>query len=214
MSTKQKRTSFVITGAARYPKLDQPYYYDKAAKKSFPDPTGQIKGAEYQTEIVMTEQEAAPYIAKLKAFAEDFGLDIEEVKNWPFSKEKDKETKKPTGNVIFKLKGYATNRDGSLNRIIMVDSKLRPLPKNFRLTSGSTIVCNGYLNPFKEVGGGVSMRLGSVQVVKYVEREMNLEGFAAVEDGFTFEGEEENTTETTVANTGEKTHREEELVDF
>jgi len=215
LSTKKTaRTTFVISGTARYPKLDQPYYYDKAAKKSFPDPTGQTKGCEYQTEIVMTEQEAAPHIAKLKAFAEDFGLDTEEVKNWPFSKEKDKETKKPTGNVVFKVKGYATNRDGSLNRIIMVDSKLSPLPKSFRLTSGSTIAVNGYLNPFKELGGGVSLRLNSVQVLKYVEREVNLDGFAAVEDGFTFDGEEENTAETTVAKTGEASNGAEETHDF
>lgn len=213
MSTKTARMTFVIGGTARYPKLDQPYYYDKAAKKSFPDPTGQTKGAEYSTEIVMTEQEAAPHIAKIKKFAEDFGLDLEEVKNWPFSKEKDKETKKPTGNVIFKLKGYATNRDGSLNRIIMVDSKLKPLPKSFRLTSGSTIVANGYLNPFKELGGGVSMRLNNVQVIKYVEREINLDGFEALDDGFVFEAEE-TTTETTVAETGEAANRQEEPADF
>lgn len=217
MSTKTKVTTFVVGPAtARFPKLDQPYYYDNKAKKSFPDPTGQKQGSNLSTDLVMSEQDAAPLIAKIKKVAEEAGLDLDEVKNWPFSKEKDRETKKPTGNIVFKLKKYALAKDGSVNRVIFVDSKLQPLPKGFRLTSGSTVMANGYLAPFKELGGGVSMRLDSIQVLKFAERSANLSGFAAVEDGYTAEEAdlENNTTETTVADSGQTTDSEEEPTDF
>lgn len=218
MSTKKKVTNFVLGPAtARFPKLDQPYYFDNKAKKSIPDPTGQVQGSALSTELIMTEQAAAPYIEAIKRVAEGFGLDVDDVKNWPFSKEKDKETKKPTGNVIFKLKKHATLKDGSVNRVVFVDSKLKPLPRGFRLTSGSTVVVNGYYRPYSELGGGVSMRLDSVQVLKYAERQSNLEGFAAVEDGFSAEDveiENNNTTETTVAHIGTQANHEEEGYDF
>jgi hypothetical protein len=192
MSTKKKVTNFVIGPAtARFPKLDQPYYYDKAAKKSVADPSGQNKTSALTVELVMSEQDAAPVIAQVRAVAEEAGLDLDEVKNWPYSKEKDKDTKKPTGNIIFKLKKYALARDGSLNRVTFVDGKLKMLPKDFRLTSGSSIKANGYFQTFSELGGGVSMRLDSVQVLHLVERQANLSGFGAVDDGYEFEADEE-----------------------
>lgn len=217
MSTKKNKvTGFVMGPAtARYPKLDQPYYFDNKAKKSIPDPTGQHEGSALSTELVMTEEAAAPIINQIKKVADEFGLDVEEVKNWPFQKEKDKETKKPTGNVVFKLKKHATLKDGSVNRVMFVDSKLKPLPKGFRLTSGSTVVVNGYYRPYKELGGGVSMRLDSVQVIKYAERQSNLDGFAAIEDGFSADDfDHNNTTETTVANNFSPSNGEEESYDF
>jgi hypothetical protein len=191
MSTKKKVTTFVVGPAtARYPKLDQPYYYDKALKKSVADPAGKNKGSALTVELVMSEQDAAPLITKIREVAEEAGLDLDEVKNWPYSKEKDKETKKPTGNIIFKLKKYATAKDGSVNRVTFVDGKMRILPKDFRLTSGSIIKANGYFAVFTELGGGVSMRLDSAQVLKLVEREANLSGFGAVEDGYEFEADD------------------------
>lgn len=200
MSTKQKTVRFVMGPAtARYPKLDQPYYYDQPTKRSVPDPTGKAKGSALSTEVVMAEQDAAPFIEKIRKVAEDFGLDLDEVKNWPYSKEKDKETKKATGNVIFKFKKYATTRDGSVNTVLFVDSQVKPL-KNFRLTSGSTIKVNGYFAPFKEVGGGVTLRLDSVQVLAYAERAGSTEGFAAEDDGYTAD-EEVNNTEFEIAET-------------
>lgn len=194
MSTNKKKvTRFVIGPAtARFPKLDQPYYFDNKAKKSFPDPTGQRPGANLSVELVMPEDQAAPLIAQCKAVAEEAGLDLDEVKNWPFSKEKDKDTKKPTGNIVLKLKKYALARDGSVNRVTFVDGKLNPMPSGFRLTSGSTIRVNGYYAPFKEVGGGVSLRLDSVQVLKLVERSSSMDGFAVEEDAFTYEDNDKN----------------------
>ena len=113
------------------------------------------------------------------------------MKNWPYSKEKDRDTKKPTGNIIFKLKKYALAKDGSVNRVTFVDGKMRILPKSFRLTSGSTIKANGYFAVFSELGGGVSMRLDSVQVIHFAERQANLAGFGAVEDGYEYEADDE-----------------------
>lgn len=188
MSTKKKITNFVVGPAtARFPKLDQPYYYDKALKKSVADPTGSNKGSALTVELVMSEQDAAPLIAQIRGVAEEAGLDLDEVKNWPYSKEKDKDTKKPTGNIVFKLKKHGTTRDGAVNRVTFVDGKMHILPKGFRLTSGSTVRANGYYAVFSELGGGVSMRLDSVQVLKLVQREANLAGFGAVEDGYEFD---------------------------
>lgn len=192
MSTKKKITNFVIGPAtARYPKLDQPYYYDKALKKSVADPTGANKGSSLTVDLVMSEQDAASLITQIRGVAEEAGLDLDEVKNWPYSKEKDKETKKATGNIIFKLKKYATSRDGTINRVTFVDGKMRIMPKGFRLTSGSIIKANGYYQTFSELGGGISMRLDSIQVLNLVEREANLSGFGAVDDGYEYEATEE-----------------------
>lgn len=215
MSTKKKITKFVLGPATvRFPKLDQPYYYDNAAKKSFPDPTGQRPGASLSTDLLMSEQDAAPFIEKIKAVAEEAGLDLDDVKQWPFSKEKDKETKKPTGNIVFKLKKYATDRAGNVNRVLFVDAKVKPLPAGFRITSGSTVKANGYFTAFKELGGGVSMRLDSIQVLSYAERGGSTDGFAAEDEGFTYEGPDYNNTETTVGNTGSASSAENDSLDF
>jgi hypothetical protein len=185
LSTKTKVTTFVVGPAtARFPKLDQPYYYDNKLKKSVADPKGENKGSSLSVDLIMAEQDAAPLIKKIKDAAVEKGLDLDEVKNWPFSKEKDKDTKKPTGNIVFKLKKYALARDGSVNTVNFVDAKLNPLEKGFRLTSGSQIKANGYLQVYSELGGGVSLRLDSIQVLKLVERQANLSGFAVEDDGF------------------------------
>lgn len=215
MSTKKKITRFVIGPAtARFPKLDQPYYFDNKAKKSFPDPTGQKQGAALTVEIVMPEDQAAPIIAQCKKIADEAGLDLDEVKNWPFSKEKDRETKKPTGNIVFKLKKYALAKDGTVNKVLFVDGKLNPIPSGFRLTSGSTIKVNGYFAPFKEVGGGVSLRLDSVQVLKFVERAGSTAGFEAEDDGFSYGGGDFNENNNNNAYTETETNSTEEPADF
>lgn len=186
MKRKQVTTFTFGPAKARFPKLDQPYYYDNTLRKSVPDPQGKNKGSALTVELIMPEAEAAPMIAQIKQLAKDADLDIDEVKNWPFSKEKDQATKKPTGNVIFKLKKYATNRQGLVNTVTFVDSKMRVLPRGFRLTSGSTVKVNGYFQVYSELGGGVTLRLDSVQVLNLVERDANLSGFEAIEDGYEF----------------------------
>lgn len=213
---KREITKFVIgPGTARYAKLDQPYYFDKKAKKSVADPTGKQHGSALTVEVVMSEEAAAPIIAKCKDVAEAAGLDLDEVKNWPFSKEKDKDTKKPTGNIVFKLKKYALNKEGTPNKVLFVDSKLKPIPRGFRLTSGSTIRVNGYFSPFEELGGGVSLRLDSVQVLKYVERSGSTDGFTAEDDGYSCEGGEFNdNNEDTDADTETAANNTETNTDF
>ena len=186
-NNKPKGKTMKIRGAARYPKIHAPYVYIKADNKSVID----WEKGKFQLEVVMTEAAAQPYIDEVKAAAEDAGLDLDEVKNWPYKVEKDKETKKKTGNVIFKATQYGMGQDGQKRKIPLFDSKAQPVKSDFRLTGGSTVVMAVRTNAFEQLGGGVNLYLDGVQILKHVPYEGGNPGFTAEEDGdFEAEGDE------------------------
>lgn len=175
MSKKPVPKFMLPDGAAVYPKTDRPYKYDKAAKRSVPDPDGM-----YELEVALDAADAEPVIEKLKEFAKEEGLKPSSVKNWPWKEEVDKETDEPTGRIIFKTKQYGKTREGATKRILHVDGGGSPLPKTFKLTSGSLISVQVRPKAFKELGGGVKLSLEGIQVLRYVEYDNN--PFKARED--------------------------------
>lgn len=188
-NAKPKAVTMKIRGTARYPKIHAPYVYVKADKKSVID----WEKGKFQLEVVMPEADAQKYIETVKAAAEDAGLDLDEVKNWPFKIDKDKETKKKTGNVIFKATQYGMSKEGQKRKIPLFDAKAQPIPSNFRLTGGSTVVMAVRTNAFEQLGGGVNLYLDGVQILKHIPYEGANPGFTAEDDGdFAYEGDEES----------------------
>lgn len=185
-NNRPKSVSMKIRGIARYPKLHAPYTFVKAENKSVLD----WDNGKFQLDVVMTEAEADKYIAELKKVAAEAGLDTDECK-WPFKAEKDKETKKKTGNVIFTAKQYGKSKDGQKRKIPLFDSKAKPVSSDFRITGGSTVVMAVRTNVFEQLGGGVSFYLDGVQILKHIPYEGGNPGFTAEDDG-DFEGDEES----------------------
>lgn len=172
-------------GIASYPKLDQPYSYSNQLKRSVPDPDGH-----FELNVILTPDKFEPFKDWVVAVAKAEGLDVDEVKQWPWKKEKDRDTGKPTGNWIIKLKKHGKSKSGSPNRVVIFDSKGNRIPSDVKLGSGSVVRANGFANVFTALGGGVSLRLDNVQVSKLVSPEGR--GFSAVEeeDAFVYEGDE------------------------
>lgn len=188
MSNKNYVNFVSPKGTAKYPRLDQPYAWSNAQNRSVPDPEGQ-----FELVVVMSESEAASMKKALKEAVEKSGI---KPQNTPIKKEIDKDTGEPTGNVEIKMKAYGKRKDGSPNAIRFFDAKARPMPSNFRLTSGSVVRAEGYISVAKL---GARFNLRSVQVIDLAEQASTF----AVEDGYEYDGEEEInniTTETTVGN--------------
>jgi hypothetical protein len=186
---KPKSVALKIKGVARYPKLHAPYVYVKADNKSVID----WEKGKFQLEVAMTEAEAAPFISAIKDAAVEGGLDLDDVKNWPYKVEKDKETKKKTGNIIFKATQYGSSKDGKKRKIALFDAKAKGLPGDFRVTGGSIVNMAVRTNVFEQLGGGVNLYLDGVQILKYVPYEGANPGFAAEEEGdFEYEGDSES----------------------
>lgn len=169
-------------GVAVFPKTRVPVLYNKALKKSEEN----WKDGKFELKLALEGEVAEQEKNKIIAFAEAQGLDIEEVKNWPFSAEKVKDedgklTK--TGRTLFNFKGYATKRDGSKNRIVHFNAAAKPLALSFVLTGGSEVKVTAIMKAFKELGGGVSLVMDAVQVLKYAEMDARNPGFDA-EDGY------------------------------
>ena len=177
-----------IKGVAAYPKLDRPYKYDKAKKKSLPDPTGV-----FSVKVVVGSKEAKAYIKQIDDLAKAAGVPPAKAKNMPYAPETDKEGEE-TGNIVFTAKGYGTRRDGSPNRIQHWTASGNPVAKDFRLGAGSIIRVDLWAKPFKELGGGVRLNLNAVQVLKAVEYEAK-NPFARDDEYASDEDEEYNETD-------------------
>lgn len=182
---KRELVKVKVRGIARYPKLHIPYRYDKKLNKSVED----WKAGKFQIEVVVDPENTA--VAKTKedilGAAAEAGLKVKTMKNYPWKAELEKDTDEETGKEIFNFKMYGQSKDGSKRRVPMFDAKNNPLPRDFRLTSGSEIIVLGAANPFKELGGGVSLYLNGVQVIKYVPFVAGNPGFEEVDDGFEYD---------------------------
>lgn len=177
MTTKKKTYVDYMSprGTAKYPKTDQPYSFSQSQNRSVADPNGQ-----YELTLLMSPEDAGEIKKKVEE-----AIKLEGIKptNLPYKKEIDKDTKKETGLVEVKFKAYGKKKDGSVNRIKFVDAKGTPLPKSFRLTSGSVVKAAGYVSIAKL---GARLNLNFVQVIKYVPFEDRSNPFTE-EDGFTYD---------------------------
>jgi len=194
MATKIKAPRLYIRGVARYPKTDKGYTYSKKDKKSLPDPKGRMS-----VEVIVSAEDAAKYEATIKAYVVEAGKKPAKLKNFPFSPETDKETDEETGKVVFKAWQYASNKEGEPRKLGHFNAKGKPLPKGFRLSSGSEVIIAVRPNVYDELGGGVNLYLDGVQVIKFREFDGN-PGFGEVEGGYLGdEDEDEDTASDTTA---------------
>lgn len=181
-------TSYVIKNVdALYPKINQTYKFDRNAGangKSVPcDPDAD--GAAYTLNFKMSQDQAKELYA---AMNESFVNADRRTDKWdkklamPFHKEE------AEGNVWIgkaSLKGaYNKQRTTPPKQF---DSKNTVLPDDFLLTSNSTVNISVQFVPYgpsdRSDGGGVSLRLRAVQVIKYVPM-ADRSPFDVVNDGF------------------------------
>lgn len=179
---KTENVQYIIENAtALYPRIDRTYRFDNMENRSVPcDPLDD--GAEYSMKFKVPQAQAKEIFARMKEVYDEAKKD-----NWPefknpFKKEED-------GNYSCKTSlkgaydGQKTRKPGQF------DSKVKPLPDDFQLTTDSVINVAVQLVPYATaLANGVSLRLRSVQVVKLAERKER-NPFEAV-DGF--EADESN----------------------
>jgi len=172
---------------ARYPRLNQTYKFDQSAgdrgKTVQCDPT--VEGAKYELQFVMTETQAKElYVIMATAYKTRAASE----KGWPekLGKAADIFKKDDDGNYVAKavLKG-AYNGDVT-KPPLQVDAKNKPLPKDFELTTGSTVHVQISCIPYNMRDHGVSLRLRGVQVIELATRDdyspfSSEEGFSVAE---------------------------------
>jgi hypothetical protein len=167
MADKKKLEQFTFPkGEALFARLEQPYHFSKRDKRTVPCKPSDA-GAEYSISIKLPTREATPIIEKIKDAWKDYNA-TEQPGTWPFRNEVNKDTKEPTGNVLFKTKFNASyqNKDGSFASVAIFDAKGHKLPKNFEIGNGSIIRLGVQLVPHDMQGGGISLRLKGVQVIE------------------------------------------------
>lgn len=178
--TKTKTVAFKTPrGVAKYPRLTKPYSYNEAAGRFMPDDDGQ-----FEMRLIVSEKDAQPLIKLIKDAITESGI---KPKNLPWKPEKDKDTDEPTGNIEFTLRRYGKDTQGRPNKIAFFDSKGVMIKRDVDLTSGSTIICSGWINVSKQ---SARMNLKAVQVIKLVERQV--EGFDAVDDEDAYVAEDDD----------------------
>ncbi len=174
---KPKLEKFITpTGTAVYPRL------------STPDTKFKAEG-EYSAKIRLSEEDAAPLIAKIDALVEstykaeqarliaaDKKAQAKTLKyaSKPYKAVLDKEGEE-TGEYEFniKMKAQYTSKDGTVVKLTpkLFDASTPPnaLPLSTAIWGGSQIKVAGDFNPFcTAIGAGMSLRLSAVQVIKLV----------------------------------------------
>lgn len=162
-------------GTAKYPRVDQPYTYNKSIKKSVPDPNGG-----YEMKLVMEPADFAPFKKAIDTAVKEAKVTPEFM---PYKKEVDKDTGEPTGKIEIVFKAYGKEKDGrTRKKIKFFDAKGKPMPSNFPLTAGSVVKVNGYMSISDK---SARLNMDAIQIISLVERAPVFEE----EDGFTYDGE-------------------------
>lgn len=187
-------------GIFRFPSLTKPDY----GNDKFPKPDG-----EYKVQLVLTEEEAAPLIAKLtpeyekaiEAAEEEFkGLKVEQrkklkevAKNDLYATEYDQETEEPTGNLIFKFSmkasGVNKKKEKWTRKPAIFNAKGVALKNPPNIWGGSEGKVSFEASPYFIPGtgaAGLSLRLTAVQLLELVSegsRSASSYGFGQ-EDGY------------------------------
>ncbi len=174
MTTKVQKFQLYVSpfGSAIWPKLTEP---DFKFNKDF---------GTLSIGIRMTEEAAQPLIEELTAYADHWYAETDsEAERAPLWKpDLDRETKEPTGDLIFSFKRAAAKlRDGAVvkNKIAVVD----PMGKPFEgiIGAGSTVRASGFMSWYDNANGfGVSLQLQAVQVTQHVESNDPVAAFGEV----------------------------------
>ena len=165
---------------AHYPHLDQPYKWSDAQNKTMPC-SYKEKGAAYDLQWIMSGGEAKQLMAAMEVAYEEKKQD-----GWPASieipfKKQENKTWMHKATLEAAYNGELTSPPKQF------DSKNNELPKDFRLTTGSTINVQVSMHPwFVDGDHGVKLRVRQVQVLQYKPEPVRA-AFDVVEDGFTME---------------------------
>ena len=176
---------------ALYPKLHQTYRYDKKIPpKGKTVPCGPTEdGAKFEMDFKMTESQAKELYSHMEA-----AYKAEADKDWPdMPKHTEIFNRDDEGNFIgtVQLKGQF---NGNVTEPpLIVDSKNKKLPPEFRLTTGSLVNLGVNLIPYNMSTNGVSLRIKAVQVIKLVEKKAH-SPFRAIDDGWVIEDEDDPST--------------------
>ena len=156
-------TDYTITDVqAQWPKINRPYRFDNAERKSIScDPLDD--GAAYTLQFRMdTEQAKALYKEMANAYAEAREDNWPEKVAIPFKKDSE------TGMYEGKSSIKASYNKEVTTPPMQVDAEGNKLPKDFMLTTGSTVNIAVAFFPYCMKGeAGVALRLRAVQVVSY-----------------------------------------------
>tara|TARA_R110000796_G_scaffold61348_4_gene142095 strand:- start:405 stop:1127 length:723 start_codon:yes stop_codon:yes gene_type:complete len=204
-----KPTYMLNNVEALYPKLDQPYHFDRQGGKNKQGATvpclATAQGATYQVNFKMTAAQAKDLFTCMAKAYEDSKEDSWPALTMPFTKTDDKMFE-GKAKIPASFDGRPTTQPKQY------DANNTPLDGEFQLTSGSTINVFVELVSYNgSMGNGVSLRLRAVQVIKY--KEYSAASPFETQEGFTQSGFVEGTENLdTVFDTEEKTVVEEEAV--
>lgn len=137
-------------GTAKYPHLVEP------------DTEGQYATGKYTTKIVMTPEDAAPFIAAIDKVAAEHSKT--KTPKLPYKPEmvKDGDGKKPSGKIEFSFSSkFAPMIFDFKNRKV----KLKKMNEDFDISSGSVIAISGEMYEYDK---GVSLQMQQVQVIDLV----------------------------------------------
>ena len=164
---------------AHYPHLDQPYKWSDQQNRTMPC-SYKENGAAYDLQWIMPGAEAKELMAAMEVAYEEKRQD-----NWP--KNIPVPFKKQERGYMHKATLEAAYNGEETRPPKQFDSKNNELPKDFRLTTGSTINIQVSLHPWSRDGNsGVKLRVRQVQVLQYKPEPVRA-AFDVVEDGFTME---------------------------
>ena len=171
-----------------YPRLNQPYRFDKGANHSVPCDHDE-SGAAYDTSFIMSKDEAVSlgHLCK-EAYANAVAMDTTD--KWPEKPKKmpAKSVKQEDGSIQYEGKCRINAKYGrdKVNPPKQVDAKRNVLGPDFRLTTGSRANIAVTIKPFymHEENYGVSLRIRSVQVLELAPEKVSNDPFE-VQDGYT-----------------------------
>jgi len=169
-------------GVFRYPALDKPDF----GNEKFPKPNGV-----YKVQLILSEADAEPLIAKLKPIydqaiadgeVEFKGLKVEARKklkeltqNDLYAIEYDKDTEEPTGNLIFKFdmtaSGENKKKEKWSRKPAIFDAKGKPMLKVPQVWGGTEGKVSFEASPYFIPGtgsAGLKLRLNAVQIIELV----------------------------------------------
>lgn len=177
---------------ALYPRLDQPYRFDKKAGpkgKSVPCEATD-DGACYELDFVMTKAQAKELYQPMAAAYEKARKDSwPEKLELPFKKDDD-------GNFVGSAKIKASYNNKVTKAPPQYDSQNAELPEGFLLTTGSIVCIAVEFVPYDMNGHSVSLRLKGIQVIDYIPYQApspfeKTDGFSASDAPSPFEKVEE-----------------------
>jgi len=179
-----KPTYMLNNVEALYPKLDQPYHFDRHGGKNKQGASvpcsATAQGATYQVNFKMTSAQAKDLFTAMSEAYNESKEDSWPALTMPFTKTDDK-------MFVGKAKLPASFDGRPTNPPKHYDANNTPLDSDFQLTSGSTVNVFVELVSYNgSMGNGVSLRLRAIQVIKY--KEYSAASPFETQEGFTQSG--------------------------